>query len=149
MTQTKRGRTKGTRSEARSAALKGRESKRKGQKSVPRASQLQGLIPRPKPDPNLKPWPNDCLVVVASTPLTVNVKGIREYIVDQTCADCSCRLSVDNFSIRTAWEMPERQRRPLRFICVQCCLLYDRSSIEKLVDNRTTRGGNEGTELGE
>lgn len=148
MTRTKRGGyEKHAKSVTRSATMTGRTSVRKGQRQAPRQSLLQGLTPRPKPDPNLKPWPQDSVVIVAATPMTVNVAGIREYIVDQICSDCRCRLAVDNYSIRVAMEMPERQRRPLKFICVPCCTQYDRSSIEKLIDNRTTKGGNQGTEL--
>ena len=156
MTGTKRSGTKRggyekhAKSSTRSETMKGRVgNNQKGGKAPPRQSVLQGLTPRPKPDPNLKPWPNDSVVIVAATPLTVNVAGIREFIVDQKCSDCQCRLAVDNFSIRAAWEMPERRARPLRFLCVGCCQLYDRSSIEKLIDNRTTKGGNEGQQLDE
>lgn len=145
----KNGRISSTHSATRSATLKGRESKRKGEASVPRAAQLLGLTPRPKPDPNLKPWPKDCVQIVAATPMTVHVASIREQIVDKTCADCRCRLAVDNHSIRIAHELPERQRRPLRFICAKCCLTYDRSSIERLIDHRRTNGRNEGAELDE
>lgn len=148
MTGTKRGGyEKHAKSATRSATMTGRTSVRKGQRQAPRQSLLQGLTPRPKPDPTLKPWPKDSVVIVAATPMTVNVAGIRERIVDKICSDCRCRLAVDNHSIRAAWEMPERQGRPLRFLCAGCCKGYDRSSIEKLIDNRTTKGGNEGTEL--
>lgn len=87
--------------------------------------------------------------IVASTPATVNVRGIREKIVDEKCADCGQRLAVDSYSIRVAWEIPQRQGRPLKFICVDCCLKYDRKSIEFLVDLRQTKGTNKGNQLDE
>lgn len=153
MTGTKRGGyEKHAKSSTRSETMKGRAgNNQKGGKAAPRQSVLQGLTPRPrpKPDPNLKPWPTDAVVIVAATPMTVKVAGLRGFIVDQQCSDCQCRLAVDNFSIRKAWEMPERQARPLRFLCVGCCQHYDRSTIQKLIDNRTTKGGNEGQQLDE
>lgn len=70
-------------------------------------------------------------------------------MVDQQCADCGTRLALDSESIASAWAMPQRQGRPLRFICVECCLTYDRKSIEHLVDHRTAKGTNEGNDLDE
>ena len=108
-----------------------------------------GLPVRPKPDPTLRPWPSDVVQIVAATPATVNVRGIRGKITDGSCADCDARLAYDSKSIEDALALPQRQGRPLRFICVQCCLKYDRSKIECLIDQRTTRGTNEGNSLDE
>lgn len=135
--------------ENRTSSLKGRESGRKAKKQLPRQSLIVGLIAQPKPNPNLKPWPHDCVQIVAATPMTVDVAGIRDFIVDEFCADCSCRLAVDNFSITQTMELPERQQRPLRFICVPCYQTYDRSQIKTLIDNRRAKPRNEGTELNE
>jgi hypothetical protein len=144
------GRISSTKSQTRSDALRGRPSKRTGQKNVPRSAQVVGLIPRPKPDPTLRPWPSNCVQIVAATPERVNVRGIRGKIVDHVCAECQCRLAVDSFTIQTNWDMPERQRRPLRFICVQCCVSrYDRNSISLLIDQRNSTGNNEGIQLDE
>jgi len=145
----KRGAKSSTKSETRSATLKGRPSRRKGQRSIPRSAQVVGLVRQPKPDPRLIPWPADCVQIVAATPATVNVRGIRGRITDQVCADCQARLAVDSFTISTAWAMPERMRRPLRFICVDCFSRYDRNMITHLVDHRRTSGANEGTQLDE
>lgn len=138
MTGNRRGRISTTKSETRSAALSGRSSGRKGKRDIPRQSQVVGLPARPKVDPNLKPWPNDCVLIVASTPAKVNVAGIREQIVDQYCSDCHVRLAVDSFSIRKGMDMPERCRRPLRFLCTDCFQQYDRSGIDVLCDLRRT-----------
>ncbi len=133
---------------SRSSTLRRRQSPNKGKtRGQPRQSLTVGLPQRPTPDPTLNPWPDDCVQIVAATPATINVRGIRGQITDQICADCAARLAVDSWSIETAWAMPERQRRPLRFICVKCCLTYDRSMIEHLVDQRCTKGTNEGNQL--
>lgn len=146
----RRGRIAVSRSATRSDSLKGRESGRKNQRQLPVQSRTVGLPMRPKPDPALRPWPHDCVQIVAATPSTVNVRGIKGTITDQRCADCDCRLAVDSFTIQTALEMPERNRRPLKYICVSCCVqLYDRSTITLLVDHRQKGGTNEGTQLDE
>lgn len=124
-------------SETRSVTLSGRESGRKNTRQLPIASRTVGLTPRPKPDPNLRPWPKDCVQIVASTPETVNVRGIKGRITDQICADCRTRLAVDSWTIDYANAMPERDGRPLRFICINCCVTkYDRNTITKLIDHR-------------
>ena len=139
-----------TKSRSRSSTLKGRTSPNKGKsRGQPRQSVTVGLTPRPKPDPTKKPWPRDCVTIVAATPATLNVRGITGTVTDQICAECTTRLAVDSDEIARAWAMPERQGRPLRFICVKCFVQYDRSSIERLIDRRTTRGTNEGNLLDE
>ena len=134
-------------SRTRSETLKGRPSNNTGRDGTPRQSKLAGLRPRPPVDPNLKRWPGDVVQIVASTQARVNVAGIRGRIVDETCADCQTRLAVDSHTIETALQLDCRNRRPLRFICVDCCMAYDRQSIEVLIDHRNTRGTNEGNEL--
>jgi hypothetical protein len=116
---------------------------------VPRSEQIVGLKRQPSPDPTKKRWPGDVIQIVAATPATVNVRGIRGTITDQICADCGVRLAVDSFTIETAEAMPERNRRPLRFICASCCLNYDRTTIQLLIDHRSTAGMNEGNQLDE
>lgn len=100
-----------------------------------RSAQLQGLKRPPQPDPRLRPWPVDCVTIVAATPGTVNVRGIRGEIRDGQCADYGTRLSVDSASISMALSLPAREGRPLRTICADCCLQYDRTGVQ-IIDNR-------------
>ena len=103
------------------------------------ASRLNNVKQIPRPDPRLKPWPKNCVQIVAATPATVNVRGIREHITDQICHDCKTRLAVDSYSIRQALELPQRQGRPLRYICLNCFARYDRKTIDHLIYNRAPK----------
>ncbi len=88
-------------------------------------------------DPSsLKPWPSDCVQIVAATYKTVNLAGIRGRVSRRVCKDCQCFIGVDSYTIHIALMMPQRDGRPLKFVCVDCCLLYDRSGIVVLIDHR-------------
>jgi len=108
-------------SETRSATLKGRPSHRKGQRMATRSSMVVGLPKQPPPDPTLKAWPTSCFVIVAASPATVNVRGIRGKITDQFCRDCGRRLAVDSYSIELSVCSPLRQGRPIEFLGIDCC----------------------------
>jgi hypothetical protein len=138
MTRKLGGNLKTKSSETRSETLKGRESQRKNKRQLPRSQQLQGRPAYQPPDPDLKPWPIDCVILVAATPATVNVRGIRGRIIDRSCQDCTTRLAVDSQGLKDAIELPQRQGRPVKIICVECCLKYDRSKIDVLKDLRST-----------
>lgn len=131
----KRGAARHKTSATRASALRGRKSERKGQRSIPRQAKIVGLERRVV-NPDLRPWPSDVVQIVASTPEKINIRGLRGRVVSQVCADCARRILVDTFTILTAWEMPERERRPLRFICADCCRKYDTSGIKTLIDLR-------------
>ena len=105
-------------------------------KHVPRSSRVVGLVPRPAPDPSLKPWPGNVIQIVAATPATISVRGITGRITDCQCADCGTRLCVDSDTIAEAEQMPQRQGRPLKMICIRCCQKYDRGTIDVLIDRR-------------
>lgn len=85
---------------------------------------------------SLKPWPVDCVQIVAATYQTVNLAGIRGRVLRRVCNDCQSSLGVDSETIDDAIVMKERNGRPLRYICVECCLQYDRCSIDHFVDQR-------------
>jgi hypothetical protein len=108
-------------SETRSATLKGRPSHRKGQRMATRSSLVVGLPKQPAPDPTLKCWPKECVIIVAATPATVSVRSIRGLITDQFCRDCGQRLAVDSVSIAEMVDDPRRQRRPIEFLGLDCC----------------------------
>lgn len=84
-----------------------------------------------------KPWPDDCVVIVAATPETVQLHMIRGEPEPSTCHDCGCQLLVDSVTIDSALSMPERMGRPLRFLCLACHGEYAVQQIEYLTDHRT------------
>lgn len=101
---------------------------------------------------NRKPWPIECVQIVAALYQTVNLAGIRGRVVRRVCHDCQCSLGVDSETIDDAILMKERNGRPLRYICVECCLQYDRCSIDHFVDQRVkskSQSVNEGVLLDE
>ena len=122
----KNGAIRSTKSATRSATLKAMPSLRKGQKSVPRRSQALGVVQIQKPDPNKKPWPSHCIVVVAASPATCRPAQIRGRVVDKKCMACGARLCVDSQTIDDMMDHPLRQRRPVNYLGLDCCFAkYD------------------------
>lgn len=107
-----------------SKLMKGKLSKRLGKKSVPVASRLNGIRQIETPDPTLKAPPANFYTVVVVSHATMDIGRIRGRLLDYRCDDCSCRLSVDTTKQQIAIDKPERQGRPLRWICKECSMRY-------------------------
>ncbi len=81
-----------------------------------------------------QPWPSDALMVVAS----LEGQERREHmesVVPAACRDCGAALAADSFTIRTAWNLPVRRGRPVKFFCMACAHGYDMRSIDQLHDH--------------
>jgi hypothetical protein len=87
----------------------------------------------------LKPWPKDCVIVVA--PLagdqTAAALGCP---VSCECKDCRASLVASSFSVARAESLPSRFGRPVLFLCPQCCVAYDAASIDELYDHAGVTG---------
>lgn len=86
--------------------------------------------------PSLKPWPSDAVIIVAAPSAESIVGNMRGPAFKCLCRDCGEELLADSFSRDAALAMPERMGRPVAHICIRCCVTYDRSSIQKLIDHR-------------
>lgn len=141
----RRGDRKHKASETRSATMTGRPSLRKGERQLPRQSLTVGLVKRPAPDPNKKPWPKDCVLIVAASPATVRVSQIRGQIIDKKCRDCGARLCVDSYSIDALWSNPIRQGRRIEYLGVDCCFeTYETEGVQMLRSPVKSEGGEAG-----
>ena len=142
MIRRKNGAIASTKSATRSATLKALPSQRKGKKNVPRSAQTVGLVQRPKPDPTKKPWPTDCIVVVAASPATFKPAQIRGQVIDKKCRDCGARLCVDSQTIDEMMDHPLRQRRPVNYIGIDCCFAnYDTHGVHMTRAGQKREGG--------
>ena len=109
-------------SETRSATMAGRESLRKNTRQLPRASQVVGLVPRPKPDPNQLKLPQDRFFVVATSPGRASLIRISGEMLMCRCFDCGRQLAINSTKIEQAISDPNRDRRPIAYIGKDCCL---------------------------
>ena len=83
---------------------------------------------------NSKPWPSDATMVIASRKGTENRDKMTDP-VERVCRDCGCELAVDTVTIAKADEIcPGRK---IGFFCIECCITYDRSSVNVLRDCRS------------
>lgn len=129
-------------SATRSATMKGRPSLRKGERQAPRQSLTIGLVKRPSPDPNKKPWPQNCVVIVAASPATVRVSQIRGRIIDKACRDCGARLCVDSVSIDRLFSDPIRQGRRIEYLGLDCCFgSYETENVTMIPARRKSESG--------
>ncbi len=62
--------------------------------------------------------------IVVRSHAQIDVSMIRGRLLPIRCADCNVRLSVDEQLFRSASEMPDRDARPMRFICKECFSQY-------------------------
>ncbi len=71
----------------------------------------------------MKPWPTDSVVVVAPPSLEANY---LEMIDPQpgTCHDCGTAILCCSYSRDKALALPERQGRPLLYLCPACAAQY-------------------------
>ena len=109
-----------------SEKLKGRTSKRLGQRSVPMAAKLNGFKQIPKPDPNLKPIRKDVFFVVTERREKIDVKRVRGRLLADRCCDCGSLMCVDERLMARAIDAPERQARQVEFMCADCLKGYQR-----------------------
>ena len=141
----RRGDRKHKPSATRSETMTGRPSLRKGERQLPRAAQVVGLVKRPAPDPTLKPWPTKCVLIVAASPATFRPSQIRGQVIDKKCRDCGARLCVDSTSIDTLFNNPIRQGRPIEYLGVDCCFAsYSRDGVQIVRSAVKSEGGDAG-----
>lgn len=109
-------------SETRSATMAGRPSPRKKARQLPRASQVVGLVPRPKPDPNQLKLPQDRMFVVALSPARAARQQISCELKMCRCFDCGAPLAIDSTKVAKAMFHQNRHGRPIAYIGHDCCL---------------------------
>jgi hypothetical protein len=109
-------------SETRSATMTGRPSLRKKTRQLPRASQVVGLVPRPKPDPNQLKLPQDRMFVVALSPARAARQQISGELQMYRCFDCGGPLAIDSTKVAKAMFHQNRNGRPIAYIGLDCCL---------------------------
>jgi hypothetical protein len=109
-------------SETRSATLAGRPSLRKKTRQLPRASQVVGLVPRPKPDPDQLKLPQDRMFVVALSPARAARQQISGELQMFRCWDCGGPLAIDSTKVAKAMFHQNRNGRPIAYIGHDCCL---------------------------
>ena len=141
----RRGDRKHKPSATRSETMTGRPSLRKGERQLPRAAQVVGLVKRPAPDPTKKPWPTKCVLIVAAGPATFRPSQIIGFVTDQQCRDCGARLCVDSESIKSLFNNPIRQGRPIEYLGVDCCFSkYEIAGVQMLRSAVKSEGGDAG-----
>lgn len=59
-----------------------------------------------------------------------------ESVLPATCRDCGTALATDSYSRRLSENHPLRAGRPVLYFCTDCCLKYDRKSIQDFQDHR-------------
>lgn len=118
------GRPNSTKKSAtRSETLRGR--KWSGIKAPRRATNAEIVRnSNPQPDPTLKRLPRDRFNVVFRRKAEVAVKDMRGVVLNIICADCHQRLAIDADLKAAAESKPEREARPMRYICRQCFWRY-------------------------
>lgn len=138
----RRGDRKHKPSATRSETLTGRPSLRKGERQLPRQSLTVGLVKRSAPDPTLKPWPSDCVLIVAAGPATFRPSQIRGQVIDKKCRDCGSRLCVDSSSIDSLMSNPIRQGRRIEYLGVECCFAkYSKEGVQIVKSAVRSEGG--------
>lgn len=119
-----------------------RKSHRKGSRQLPRQSLVVGLPKQPTPDPSLKPWPTDCVLIVAAGPATFRPSQIEGFVCDKACRECGARLCVDSRSIDSLMSNPIRQGRRIEYLGVECCFAqYSKDGVQMLKSTRNSEGG--------
>lgn len=109
-------------SETRSATMAGRPSLRKKTRQLPRCSQVVGLVPRPKPDPNQLKLPQDRMFVVAQSPAKAARLPITGELQMFRCFDCGGPLAIDSTKVAKAMYHQNRNGRPIAYVGQDCCL---------------------------
>lgn len=84
---------------------------------------------------NLKRWPSSAVIVVAAS-AGEERREQMEAVVPVECRDCGATLAADSHTIRLAEGLPSRQGRPVEFLCVACCVTYDRATVTEFHDDR-------------
>lgn len=88
-----------------------------------------------EPQPPRKLWPSDAVMIVAAHEGTELVANMESRVAC-VCCDCSKPLMADTATIRRSVEAGYPRGRPIRFFCVECCVTYDRTSVDVLEDHR-------------
>jgi len=81
-----------------------------------------------------KAWPADAVILVCSTPETVVINQ-RDSFHTANCRDCHADLVYSGQSFARAQQVAGGFR-PVDFLCIDCCVTYDRNSIEHFEDHR-------------
>ena len=84
----------------------------------------------------LKPWPTDRVQIVCEVPERFKPEGCRGKPLDSTCADCSCDIRVDEYSVQFAEDKYPMFAHAPKLICVGCFETYDRGMVTEFHDLR-------------
>lgn len=83
-----------------------------------------------------KPWPGDAMMVVSCPAKDFQFTTEPMRVVSRKCRDCDAEIVVNVDTIEAAEQHPARHDRPVKFFCIDCCITYDRNSIDMFVDDR-------------
>lgn len=83
----------------------------------------------------LKPWPGEAVIIVAAA-AGEERREQMEAVVPAECRDCGRILAADSHTIRLAEGLPSRRGRPVEFLCIACCVTYDRRTVSEFHDDR-------------
>lgn len=111
-------------SATRAQSLRGRPHNRLGKKMVPMQSRAVPVIRPERPDPDMKRLPRDCFNVVFRRRSEVPVAKLSLPVLRIACVDCGNLLGIDKDLQRLAETKPDRELRPMRYICRQCFWEY-------------------------
>jgi hypothetical protein len=89
----------------------------------------------------LKTWPADAVMIVASAAGTEN-RNAMQSVRHDVCRDCGREVAYDGYTLRQAERWRGDPPRPIKFFCIECCVLYDPHSMDVCEDHRRlNRGG--------
>ncbi len=80
-----------------------------------------------------KPWPSEAVIIVAARAGDEKPDQMDGPFV-ANCRDCYGDLIADIHTVHKAEHLPTRHGRPIEFLCVHCCLAYERPT--ELHDDR-------------
>ena len=98
-------------------------------------NQAMGRLHRQLKLPVKLPWPDDAVMIVAALLGTEN-RSAMEAVIEAECRHCGADLAADLRTLRTAHNLPERKGRPIKYFCVDCCLLHENESLNLVIDQR-------------
>ncbi len=87
----------------------------------------------------LKPWPVDCVIVVACL-AGAERREQMDSIHEDRCLECGRTVHYDGYTMDRCKAMPQRCGRPIRFLCHACFPLYGFGQVTYHEDHRHHRG---------
>lgn len=82
-----------------------------------------------------KPWPIDAVIIIASRRGTEVRARMTDPAVEE-CRDCGVEVVVDTPSVSAAAAYPQRNGRPIAYLCIECAVTYNRGSVDHVIGLR-------------